>query len=395
MNHSLHVVADAHIWGVESAFSTLPGFDVTLRVLEHRDICREALKDTDALVTRSSTQVNAHLLKGTSVRFAATATIGDDHFDKVWLASHHIAFANAAGSSTRSVLEYMITALLDLHVRGLISIPDTSIGIIGAGRIGGALAKRCTALGMRVLLNDPPRARQECGDQEGRSKFCSLDTILEQADIISMHTPLIREGEYCTVHLLSESQLAAFKGKGVINTGRGACLDNAALWHWLERGQDCHFAVLDCWEHEPKPATRLIQHPGMAIATPHIAGHSIEGKAANTQFIYNALCRFLNIKPAWDMHDELPGFPACVTCPVLDDPWQTLHAAATTQYPISHDDKVMRSWADLPVDALAKAFIDYRRHYPARRAWQHAPVSIPSADVATLKMAQAMGLKVI
>jgi len=389
LKSKLKIVADAHIWSVQSAFSRLPGYEVDLHVLENSQITAESVRDADILLTRSATRVNAELLQGSHVRFAATATIGDDHYDQPWLDAAGIAWANAAGSSTGSVLEYMMTALLDLHQRKLITIPNTSIAIIGAGRIGGALAALCESLGMTVLLNDPPRARLEGDDQ-----FCSLEEVLMQADILSLHTPLIRSGEDSTVHLLSEKQLQRFKGVGVMNAARGSCVDNAALCDWLDRGAG-RFAVIDCWEHEPKPLTRLINHSGMAIATPHIAGHSVEGKAANTESVYHALCTFLEIEPEWDMYAELPAFPACVELPACDDMWQTLHAAVTLLYPIREDHQAMQSWGDLCPDELAKAFVFYRRNYPARRCWQHAPLHITDADRALVQMAHAIGIKLV
>jgi len=389
VNPPLHIVADGHIWGVESAFSTLPGFDVNLRVLEHRAICRETLKDADVLLTRSSTRVNASLLSGTSVRFAATATIGDDHFDKTWLTDHNIAFANTAGSSTGSVIEYMTTALLNLHARGLISLPGTSIGIIGAGRIGGALAKVCQALGMQTLTNDPPRARAE-----GDAGFCSLDKLLEQADVLTLHTPLLSEGQDCTVHLLNKTRLSGFRGKGIINAGRGACIDNTALADWLDSDAE-RFAVLDCWEHEPSPSRRLLMHPRLAIGTPHIAGHSLDGKAANTQYTYNALCHWLNITAKWHMQNHLPPPAAPVEIACTGDSWRDLHTAATKLYPISDDNKAMRAWGDLPDNELSGAFTAWRRHYPIRRAWTHAPIRFTRANHKVQKLAQALGMKII
>ncbi len=386
MQRTLNIVADDHIWAAESAFSSLPGFDVDLRLLENKDINHTSLSSADILLTRSSTRVNAALLAGTPVRFAGTATIGDDHYDKTWLDGQGIAWANAAGSSTDSVLEYMLTTFFELHKRGIMHIPQTRIGIIGAGRIGSALARLCESLGMAVLLNDPPRARQE-----GEDGFCSLNDMLAEADILSIHTPLIHRGADCTVHLLSQAQLTAFQGKIIINAGRGSCLDNAALCAWLDAGYE-RFAVLDCWENEPTPLSSLINHSGIAIATPHIAGHSLEGKAANTQYIYNALCRFLNITPAWKMQDNLPASAAPVVLSAQADIWQSLQAACSALYPIINDDKVMRSWADFPASDLAKAFAHYRRNYPVRRGWQHAPIRLQNADAATLKMAQAIDL---
>ncbi|MFQ5344987.1 MAG: 4-phosphoerythronate dehydrogenase [Mariprofundus sp.] len=386
MSTALNIIADAHIWEVNSAFSALPGFDVQLKVLENRHITPTAIQHADILLTRSSTRVNAELLQGSSVRFAGTATIGDDHYDKTWLEANGITWANAAGSSTDSVIEYMITALLDLHIQGLISIPDTCIGIIGAGRIGSKLATICEALDMTVLCNDPPRARVEDSDV-----FCSLDQLLEQADILTLHTPLIHDGVDCTIHLLGREPLARFGGKGIINAGRGACVDNPALCNWLGDKPD-RFAVIDCWEKEPAPLLRLINHPGLAIATPHIAGHSIEGKAANTAFIYKALCKFLNIKPIWNMAHYLPTIPAPVEIRTGETPWHTLHHAATALYPIYRDHRIMQSWGQLPDSELAKAFTGYRRQYPARRGWRHAPVHFIDADKNALKLAQIIGI---
>jgi len=389
MRPKLNIVADAHIWAVESAFSGLPGYDVDLRILEHKHIRRAALKDADILLTRSSTRVNAEMLEGTPVRFAATATIGDDHYDKAWLDAHGISWANAAGSSTGSVIEYMLATLLELHAQRLISIPDTALGIIGAGRIGGAIADICRAIGMQVLINDPPRQRIE-----GDSGFCTLNDLLDRADMLTLHTPLIRNGEDCTAHLLNAKRLADFQGTGIINAGRGSCVDNAALCDWLDQDVS-HFAALDCWENEPMPLQHLLQHPQLAIATPHIAGHSIDGKAANTQFAYNALCGYLEVAPVWDMQEHLPTESLPVKIKSAADPWLSLHAAAKCLYPLAEDNEAMKSWSCLSDTALSNAFISYRRHYPVRRAWQHAPICFSHNDATTVKLARAMRMKVI
>ncbi|WP_167631440.1 4-phosphoerythronate dehydrogenase [Mariprofundus ferrooxydans] len=387
MSNRLNIVADAHIWGVESAFADLPGFDVRLQLLESSEINRQALKSADILLTRSATKVNESLLAGTPVRFAATATIGDDHYDTAWLDANRIVWANAAGSSTGSVIEYMLALLIDLHLRGQISIPDTTIGIIGVGRIGSALAEICRQLGMQVLLNDPPRARAE-----GEEGFSSLEGLLNRADLITLHTPLIRDGEDRTFHLLGSERLAAFRGTGIINTGRGSCADNSALIDWLN-GDASRFAALDCWEHEPSPLRALFNHPQLLIATPHIAGHSLDGKAANTLFAYHALCRFLNIEPQWRM--ALPPPPRATTVTTTMNPWANLHAAVSSLYPLCEDSDSMKSWADLTDPELSHAFTGYRRHYPVRRAWQHCPIHFTTADIETRRLADAIGLKLV
>jgi len=389
MTQPLNIVADAHIWGVKSAFSALPGYDVSLHALESRDITRSALEHADILLTRSATRVNAELLAGTPVRFAGTATIGDDHYDKSYLQDQGITFANAAGSSTGSVIEYMLAAFLDLHVRGLIHIPETTIGIIGAGRIGNALACHCRAIGMQVLINDPPRARTE-----GDASFSCLDNLLHQADIISLHTPLIRSGIDKTMHLLSKDHLQRFRGRGIINAARGACLDNQALCEWLDAAQD-HFAVLDCWEHEPHVTVPLLGHPGMAIATPHIAGHSLDGKAANTLYIHRALCEWLGIASTWEPGEHLPASTAGLPVTCTDDAYANIQRAVSSLYPLQQDSRSMQAWANLPEQELATNFSAYRRHYPARRAWQHTPIHLLDADARTIELAHAIGLTTV
>lgn len=373
----LKIVADAHIWGVESAFSTLPGFNVDLSVLENREITNGALKSADILLTRSSTRVNAELLAGTPVRFAATATIGDDHYDKVWLEASGIEWANAAGSSTGSVIEYMLAALLELHQQQQIVMPQTTLGIIGVGRIGGTLAKVCEAMGMQLLLNDPPRYRAE-----GGSGFTQIETLLSDADIVTLHTPLIREGRDKTFHLIDAAFLSRFQGRGIINAARGACVDNEALADWLD-GDAERFALLDCWEEEPRISRRLLIHPQVVIATPHIAGHSLDGKAANTQYIYDALCQYLGVEPLWRMEELLPATNP-LKLPCCGDAWADMHAIALSLYPIMRDVVEMRSWAPLSDEELAKAFAAYRRHYPVRRSWAKVNVKLESGAVPPL-----------
>ncbi len=351
MKKPLRIVADAHIWGVKQAFSYLSGFDVNLKALEKEAITSQAIHDADILLTRSGTQVNANLLQDSNVRFCGTATIGDDHYDKPWLEAQGIAWASAAGSSTGSVLEYILATLLELHVQQHVDLSRDSIGIVGAGRIGGQLVKICEALGISVLVNDPPR---QC--MEGDQGFVSLEYLLAHADIVSLHTPLIQQSENRTYHLLDEMALQRFQGKAIINAARGACVDNQALLGWLN--QTCGVAVLDCWEHEPDIELALLQHQQCVIATPHIAGHSLDGKAANTQFIYRALCEYLGVQPEWDMHAMLPKL-TCVAQEARG--WHELHALINQFYIIQNDSKQFK--------ASPKDFVSMRRYYPVRRAW--------------------------
>ncbi|MFC1542788.1 4-phosphoerythronate dehydrogenase [Pseudomonadota bacterium] len=381
----LRVVADGHIWGLKSAFSSIPGFSVDLQVIESREITRKLLKHTDVLLTRSSTKVNRELLEGTSVRFVATATIGDDHYDKRWLEANGISWANAAGSSTGSVIEYMTSLLLDLHVRGLISIPDSTLGIVGVGRIGAALASACEKLEMKLLCNDPPRERTE--RVEG---FSSMQSLLDKADVVTLHTPLLPDGDDRTFHLIDSAWLSRFQGRGIINAARGGCIDNVALLNWLD-GDVERFAVLDCWEGEPYILKPLLAHPQLVIATPHVAGHSLDGKAANTQYIYNALCSFLGVEPTWNMKDELPAVEEVRCIAVNDELWSSLHTLVTDLYPIMRDDQVMKTWLR-PGACLSDSFSTFRRNYPVRRAWENELVKVTNASEQFIQYAHAIGI---
>jgi len=387
MMRSLRIVADAHIEGVESAFSRLPGQDVTLRVLEANAITPVSVRDADALIVRSSTRVDAGLLRDSRVRFVATATVGDDHLDTAWLASRGIAFANAAGSSTESVVEYMVAALLFLHDQGLIDIPRIVIGVIGAGRIGARVARVCKDWGMRVLVNDPPRARRE-----GDAGFSPLDALLEEADVLALHTPLTRAGADATWHLLGAKQLNTFRGRGVINAARGACVDNEALLAWLNTDRR-RFAVLDCWEREPAPSRELAASRQVTLGTPHIAGHSLDGKANNTWFALRALCRWLGVEPAWTPAAHLPPDPAPAALTLSGDVWRDMAAAARLLYDIGADHNTMRGWLDLPPSEYQRAFSRFRRHYPVRRGWRHLPLRAHPADARFSRLARAAGMR--
>jgi len=350
MPKQLNITADANIWGIEDAFSCLSGIKTSLNTLALPEINPQQLQYTDVLLTRSGIQINQALLHGSPVHFVGTATVGDDHVDKLYLQSQAITFSTAAGSSTQSVVEYMLATLFTLENMGKLSLSKDKLGIVGVGRIGSLLDEACAKLGLETLLNDPPRGLNT-----------SLDEVLESADILTLHTPLIHHGTHPTQHLLDADKLNKFKGKGIINAGRGACIDNSALLDWLNQN-DKHFAVLDCWEDEPSINLKLLKHPQMLIATPHIAGHSLDGKAANTYFIYKDLCDFLQVEPSWDMQLALPNIELDSLCSEMNK-----SELALSMYPINNDTQAMKDAANK--NDFTAWFAHYRKNYPVRRAW--------------------------
>ena len=235
----------------------------------------EVVKDADAIVTRTRTRCDASLLTGSSVRAIATATIGFDHIDTAWCEANGIAWSNAPGCNSWSVKQYISSVLAVLAERHGLQLDTLTLGVVGVGNVGSKVAEVGRAFGMRVLLNDPPRARAEGGEA-----FTDLDTLLRESDIVTVHVPLTRGGEDATWHLFDAARLERMRPSQIlINSSRGPVVDNAALKEALRKGA-LKAAVLDVWEGEPDIDIELLGL--LDIATPHIAGYSADGKANGT-----------------------------------------------------------------------------------------------------------------
>ncbi len=235
----------------------------------------EVVKDADALITRTRTACNGALLEGSSVKVIATATIGFDHIDTAWCESKGIIWKNAPGCNSWSVKQYIASVLVSLARRHSLNLGGMTLGVVGVGNVGSKVAEVATLLGMKVLLNDPPRQRKEAS-----SAFVSLDEVMEKADIITLHVPLSREGEDATWHLFDSARIGRLrKDQFLFNSSRGPVVDNKALRDAL-KSQSIRGAVLDVWEGEPEIDRELMGL--LEYSTPHIAGYSADGKANGT-----------------------------------------------------------------------------------------------------------------
>ena len=260
----------------------------------------ELVKEADALIIRTRTRCDRQLLEGSRVQFIATATIGFDHIDTDYCRQAGIEWANAPGCNAASVGQYIHSVLLLLQLKRDKPLAGLNMGIVGVGHVGSIVAEVASDMGLKVLLNDPPRE-----ETEGSGRFHSLHTLAQECDIISFHTPLAREGKYPTYHLADASFFASLRRKPVfINTSRGEVADTQALLAALDNGQVSD-AVIDVWENEPDIDRTLLQRT--FIGTPHIAGYSADGKANATRMALTALCRHFSIKP--DFH-IVPPKPA-------------------------------------------------------------------------------------
>lgn len=260
----------------------------------------EDAADADALITRTRTICNEALLAGSKVKAVATATIGFDHIDTAWCEANGIAWSNAPGCNSWSVKQYISSVLVVLAERHNLDLEGMTLGVVGVGNVGSKVADAGRALGMKVLLNDPPRARKE-----GPEGFVGLDRIVAESDIITVHVPLEREGEDATWHLFDAQRLAALRNDQIlINSSRGPVVDNKALKAVLEAGA-IKAAVLDVWEGEPELDPGLVSL--LDISTPHIAGYSADGKANGTSMSVRYIARQLGL-PLEDWQAE--GIPA-------------------------------------------------------------------------------------
>ncbi len=348
-----------------------------------RSLTPEDLIDIDALMIRSVTTVNDDLLaKANKLRFIGTATAGVDHIDVNALKRRDIAFCAAPGCNKIGVAEYVLSALLVLGQRFDFSIKTRKVGIVGAGQVGSYLAKCLEALDIDYRLCDPLKAKE--GDKR---TFVSLNELIDQCDVISLHTPLTTSGPFPTYHLIGEKELKAMaEGSIIINAARGSVIDNIALKKVLK--QKSLLAVLDVFEKEPLVDLELLSL--LTFATPHIAGYGLEGKARGTCMIFNAYLDFLakekasikstypfclgDIKAIDSIASLLPKapFPSLT----LSQKWNEDHLMSLTQliYDIRKDDGAFRRM--MAIKAMQKENFDkLRKNYWDRREYSAITVT--------------------
>lgn len=257
------------------------------------DFTKEAVKDADALIVRTRTRCNRELLEGTQVKFIATATIGYDHIDTEYCREAGITWTNCPGCNAGSVEQYVRSVLGLLQRKKGLDLKNATIGVVGVGHVGSRVARMAKLLGMRVLLNDPPRA------DKGETGFVDLATIARECDVITFHTPLIQEGIYRTYHLVDKDFLFSLKrAPYLINSSRGEVVDTASLLASLAAGK-VKDVVIDTWENEPRISRDLLE--AAFLATPHIAGYSADGKANATRMSLEALCRFFGMEVEFEI----------------------------------------------------------------------------------------------
>jgi erythronate-4-phosphate dehydrogenase len=350
--------------------------------LEGREISRRDLLNVDALIVRTRTKCNKELLEGTPVRFIASATIGFDHIDTAFCNSKKIFWTNAAGCNSSSVQQYIASALVHLADKLNLTLKEKTIGVVGVGNVGSKVAKLCQFIGMKVLLNDPPRERKE-----GSSSFVSLDAIVEQTDIITLHVPLNRDGLDKTFHMGNEGFFSRLKkGQILINSSRGEVVENAALKSCCREGK-LAACILDVWEGEPDIDRELLDL--VDIGTPHIAGYSADGKANGTSISVQALSRFFGL----DLNAWVPTTVPLPEQPIIELDCTGLSRQAIFSRLVRHTYDVLAD--DRRLRNSPQTFEKQRGEYPLRREFTAYQVRLQHASNDARSLTSAIGFSMI
>ena len=335
----MKLLIDDAVWGSNQIFSefgevfTLPG----------REIRSESLKDFDALIVRSRTRVDEKLLRDSNIKFVGSTVAGLDHIDKNYLEDNAITLSSAQGCNANAVSEYVISAIANLSKDYGFKLSNKTLGIIGVGNVGRRLEVKAKQLGMKTLLNDPPREALE-----GSDNFTSLESALS-ADIVTFHTPLTYTGPHPTYKLLDSHNFKHINNDSiVINAARGGII-NETVWEKTQTKAN----IIDCWENEPNINLNL--QKSAYWATPHIAGHSIDAKFMGSFMIYKDLCKYIK-KPLNDNIEHLIN----PELKIIRE--NNLHETLNSIYSFHADDKAIQDISN---------FENYRRNYPERYEWRH------------------------
>ncbi|MER2492560.1 4-phosphoerythronate dehydrogenase [Catenovulum sediminis] len=296
MAQELHFFIEDSLLYAEEFFSSLG----KITRFKGRDVTAEEISDADYLLTRSTTKVNESLLnKCSKLQFVGTATAGYNHIDAQYLKGRNIPWSSAAGCNADAVADYVLSSAFNLANKYGFLVSDKKIAIVGVGEIGRRLNKRFAAIGCEVVLYDPVRAQTESDFQSA-----SFDDVLA-CDLITCHVPYVKEGPYATHHMFNEATLLKLPKQTIlINACRGEVVNNQDLLSVFKQGHSLH-VVLDVFENEPNIELDLL--PYLEFGTPHIAGHSLEGKARGTEILYKLVCKRLGIEPTVLLEDLLPA----------------------------------------------------------------------------------------
>lgn len=333
-----------------------------VKTISASEISQENIRNYDVLMVRTVTRVDSVLLKNTKIKIVCSMTSGIDHIDERFLKNQNIKLVYAPGANARSVAEYVIASLLIIAKRKKISLQEKTIGVIGVGNVGTKVVQMCTALGMKVLLRDPPKY-----NRTKNKKYLSLKKPSD-AEIITLHVPLTFNGKYKTYHMVDDDFFACLKkGTIFINTSRGSVVDEYALKKYHKKLDGL---VLDVWENEPNIDTELIKI--VDIGTPHIAGYSLDGKLNATFMVCKKLCKILNKDFKIKKEKILPPLNKELKIyPENENLLEILNSVVLKIYNPVYDHQRLIKMLNLKPEKRGRYFEYLRQNYPVRREFSN------------------------
>lgn len=374
----IRIVADHKIPFLKGALEGV----AELVYLPGGEITRDDLLDADALITRTRTKCDRSLLEGTRVSFIASATIGYDHIDTNYCKEAGIRWTNAPGCNSSSVRQYMVSTLLYLASEKGLKLNTLTLGIVGVGKVGSKVATAAEALGMKVLLNDPPRALKE-----GGAAFVSLEKLQQEADVITLHVPLNRGGRDNTLELVNRAFIERIRpGTILVNSSRGGVVCESDLIEGIRSGK-LSDVILDVFQGEPLINSDLLEL--LTLATPHIAGYSLDGKAKGTMMSVRAVSKHFGLGfNEWQPQD----IPAPEQSQLFGDATsgninELLWEIFRSTYDVRADDARLREHPE--------AFESLRGNYPFRREPEAYTVRLFQGYDDLNKTLEALGFSVL
>ncbi len=363
----MKIVVDENIPGAKQCLAQFG--EVVLR--SGREICAADVQGADALIVRSVTKVNPALLAGSSVRFVGSTTIGSDHLDIDYLRGQGIQFCTAPGSNAESVVDYVLSVLCRVDGALASLLTGDRVGIVGYGNVGKRLGQRLTAIGIDWIAYDPLL------NPADHPNLRSLAEVINSA-VLSLHAPLTVAGPFPSFHMLNAVQLQSLPENALLlNAGRGEVVATEELHALLDSRPDIRLA-LDVWEGEPDFPAALAER--CTIATPHIAGYSVDGKKTGLQMIAAELANFLD-KPLKVGDDNAVAELPAIHCPG-GDAFSLIPAAVLAVYDVAGDSQRFKA---IIADAeRGKRFDLLRKHYPPRRELAYSNLVAVEPEMASL-----------
>ena len=372
----MRVIADRDIPQVRSAFAEFG--DVCL--VSGRTLTPGQLRDAEILLVRSVTRVDKGLLENSKIRYVGTTTSGIDHLDTVYLQERGITYFDAAGCNARAVAEYVVACSFLYGRLGLADAGELTVGIIGFGHVGKIVHSMFSALGVECVVNDPL-----LDDDLQNVRFVDLEDALA-SDIVTLHVPYTELGEFPTRRMIGAAQLTLMRaGALLVNAARGGVVDERSLTAWLA-GRTSAVAAIDCWSGEPNVDLALLRQ--LAIATPHIAGHTIEARLRATTMLSNRMSTELGLDSVWA---AAPLQPIELQVPSFSRPAEVYGNAVLRCFDPRVTTAALRRTADLRKADRAVAFDQLRKTASSRHEFSNHCVACDGLQLDTVQGLSELG----